>query len=142
MSDGNADSWQRYKTYNTPTALARLTDSSLKSLGVDEKELRRLTLAAFKKAEWNFTGTDTVGPSEARASAHPKVGDIKSVGSAALPSISGPGGSKPNVRLRFVQFKIGSVIWLTPRTRPGISHRFAWVDIYPETETETEHRGR
>jgi len=47
-----------------------------------------------------MTSTEIIDPTEVRASAHPKVGDIKSVGSAALPSTSGPRSSKPKVRLR------------------------------------------
>ena len=56
-------------------------------------------MAAFKKANWNLTSAKTVDPTEAQVGARPKVGDIKSVGSAALPPSPGPGGSKPKVRL-------------------------------------------
>ncbi|KAF9652180.1 hypothetical protein BDM02DRAFT_3063063, partial [Thelephora ganbajun] len=49
-----------YKTHHTPTALVRLTDTSLKSLGIEERDLRRLTLAAFKKGGWKLTSTETL----------------------------------------------------------------------------------
>lgn len=80
--------------------MARLTDVSLKSLGIEEKDLRRLTLAAFKKADWRTNGTGPVRSTEALIGAHPKVGDIKSVGSAVLPSTPDAGNSKAKVRLR------------------------------------------
>lgn len=91
--------------------MARLTDTALKSLGIEEKDLRRLILAALKKANWNLTD-----PTGVQASAHPKVGDIKSVGSAALPSTSGPGRSKPKVRLHS-PYQDDSIGQLTPWQR-------------------------
>ncbi|KZT12484.1 uncharacterized protein LAESUDRAFT_668161, partial [Laetiporus sulphureus 93-53] len=39
-----------YKTYNTPSALAQLNDFQLKASGVDEKDLRKLVLAAIRKS--------------------------------------------------------------------------------------------
>ncbi|EJF61207.1 hypothetical protein BD309DRAFT_1072100 [Dichomitus squalens] len=39
-----------YKTYNTPEQLGRLSDFSLESAGVNEKDLRKLVLAAVRKA--------------------------------------------------------------------------------------------
>jgi len=144
------DSWRiRYKTHHTPAALIRLTDTSLKSLGIEEKDLRRLTLAAIKKANWNSTTTETAGPTGVRAGAHPKVGDIKSVGSAtALPSISGPGSSKPKVRVFISSYQDDGISRLSvdidtlaDRSDPDIiQHRhFARADVCPEAETE--HRG-
>jgi hypothetical protein len=109
-------------------ALARLTDTSLKSLGIEEKDLRRLTLAAIKKANWNLAGTETVQvPLRCEAGAHPKVGDIKSVGStAALPSTSGPGGSVQNLRCVCISsYQDDSITQLTPlRHSIGIQHHF------------------
>ncbi|TBU32804.1 hypothetical protein BD311DRAFT_511218 [Dichomitus squalens] len=39
-----------YKTYNTPEQLGRLSDFLLESAGVNEKDLRKLVLAAVRKA--------------------------------------------------------------------------------------------
>ncbi|KAJ3540256.1 hypothetical protein NM688_g6253 [Phlebia brevispora] len=39
-----------YKTYNTPAMLAELTDFKLKAAGVDDKEERKLVMAAVRKA--------------------------------------------------------------------------------------------
>jgi hypothetical protein len=41
---------RRYKMCNTPSALGFLTDARLNELGVKEKDERRLTLAAVRKA--------------------------------------------------------------------------------------------
>ncbi|KAI0750715.1 hypothetical protein C8Q80DRAFT_1153578 [Daedaleopsis nitida] len=41
---------QIYKSHNTPEQLGKLTDYSLESAGVKEKDLRRLVLAAVRKA--------------------------------------------------------------------------------------------
>lgn len=40
----------RYKTYNTPAHLEDLSEFSLESAGVGEKDLRKLVLAAVRKA--------------------------------------------------------------------------------------------
>ena len=40
----------RYKTHNTPEQLGSLTDYTLESAGVTEKDLRKLVLAAVRKA--------------------------------------------------------------------------------------------
>ncbi|KAI0938062.1 hypothetical protein AcV7_003360 [Taiwanofungus camphoratus] len=39
-----------YKTYNTPSLLGQLTDLQLKAAGVDDKEVRKLVLAALRKS--------------------------------------------------------------------------------------------
>lgn len=62
----------RYKTCNTPSALAQLTDVKLIGLGVDGKEDRKLALAALRKAGYatgrkrrveEEEGADVAGPS-------------------------------------------------------------------------------
>ena len=40
----------RYKTYNTPNHLRRLEDISLVRAGIDDKDTRKLILAALRKA--------------------------------------------------------------------------------------------
>ena len=45
----------RYKTHNSPSKLSQLTDSQLKSLGVEAKEDRRHLLAALKQAGFKTT---------------------------------------------------------------------------------------
>src|SRR6266436_8880300 len=40
----------RYKTFNTPAMLSQLTDIKLKAAGIDDKDLRKSALAAFRKA--------------------------------------------------------------------------------------------
>lgn len=40
----------RYKTHNSPSKLSQLTDSQLKSLGIEAKEDRRHLLVALKQA--------------------------------------------------------------------------------------------
>ncbi len=60
----------RYKTHNTPKRLAQLTDSRLKSAGVEDKDLRRLVLAAIKKAGYAPRHTATAaGPSTTSSNA-------------------------------------------------------------------------
>ncbi|KAH7921823.1 hypothetical protein BV22DRAFT_1071622 [Leucogyrophana mollusca] len=39
-----------YKDFNTPTSLAQLTDAKLKVCGVEDKDVRKLVLAAVRKA--------------------------------------------------------------------------------------------
>ncbi|KLO08268.1 hypothetical protein SCHPADRAFT_916979 [Schizopora paradoxa] len=50
-----------YKTYNTPAALAGLTDGKLSALGVDAKEDRKMVLAAVKKAGYKVNVKDGAG---------------------------------------------------------------------------------
>ena len=50
MSRHSEPARSSYKTYNTPGTLAELTDLKLKSAGVDDKEDRKLVLAAIRKA--------------------------------------------------------------------------------------------
>ncbi|PCH41074.1 hypothetical protein WOLCODRAFT_162792 [Wolfiporia cocos MD-104 SS10] len=45
-----------YKTHGTPSLLAQLTDAKLRAAGVDDKELRKLVLAAIRKAGFKSTG--------------------------------------------------------------------------------------
>lgn len=59
-----------YKTHNTPKRLAQLTDSRLKSAGVEDKDVRRLVLAAIKKAGYAPRHTATAaGPSTTSSNA-------------------------------------------------------------------------
>jgi len=51
-----------YKSHNTSAALAQLTDSKLRSEGVDDKEDRKLTLAAIKKAGYKKDTILIAGP--------------------------------------------------------------------------------
>lgn len=41
---------RRYKQYNTPSALSELNDFKLKAAGLEDKEDRKLTLSAVRKA--------------------------------------------------------------------------------------------
>jgi len=84
-----------YKTHNTPSALAQLTDVTLKSLGIQDKDDRRSILTAIKKAY--PTGTD---PCESRSNdVPPRLGDIRSVGSAvpSSPTLTITNAKKPKV---------------------------------------------
>lgn len=40
----------RYNTHNTPSQLGLLTDGKLKGAGVDDKDVRKLVLAAIRKS--------------------------------------------------------------------------------------------
>jgi hypothetical protein len=61
----------RYKDFNTPAMLSQLTDVKMKAAGIDDKDVRKLTLAAFRKAGYkaspnkasNSTRTPQAGPS-------------------------------------------------------------------------------
>lgn len=44
-----------YKSYSTPAMLAELTDLKLKAAGVDDKEERKLVLAAVRKSGYKQT---------------------------------------------------------------------------------------
>lgn len=70
--------WCRYKKHNTRSALVKLTDSTLLSLGIAEKDDRKSVLTAIRKANLS-SGNETTNDI-------PKLGDISSVGTAALPS--------------------------------------------------------
>lgn len=66
----------RYKTHNTPEQLASLSDFSLEDAGV-EKELRKLVLAAVKKAGYKETSRPRAGgskavPSSSKSSTEPE----------------------------------------------------------------------
>lgn len=63
-----------------------MTDSSLKSLGIQEKDDRKAVLAAIKKADLAIDA----GPTDLL----PKLGDIQSVGTASISSL---GKDKPKV---------------------------------------------
>lgn len=69
----------RFKEYNTPALLAQLDDAKLQVLGVKDKDLHRLVLAAVRKAGYT------------RSSRKPGSGG----GSFAQP-VAGPSGSKPS----------------------------------------------
>ncbi|THH08656.1 hypothetical protein EW145_g2574 [Phellinidium pouzarii] len=77
-----------YKTHNTPVELGKLTDTQLKTLGVESKDDRKAALAAFKKAGYKPTGAAALA-----------VG-----GSLATTSTAGAGpsrlGKKPSSRKR------------------------------------------
>lgn len=53
-----------YKTHNTPSQLGKLTDGKLKAAGVDDKEVRKLVLAAIRKSGYK---TPAGGPSSRNA---------------------------------------------------------------------------
>ncbi|OSD04218.1 hypothetical protein PYCCODRAFT_1364382 [Trametes coccinea BRFM310] len=59
----------RYKTHNTPQQLSMLTDFSLESAGVAEKELRKQVLAAVRKAGYKGKASPSkvAGPSKSAA---------------------------------------------------------------------------
>jgi hypothetical protein len=40
----------RYKDFNTPAMLSQLTDVKMKAAGIDDKDLRKSVLSAFRKA--------------------------------------------------------------------------------------------
>jgi len=44
-----------YKTHNTPSLLGQLTDAKLKAAGVDDKETRKLVLAAIRKSGYKVS---------------------------------------------------------------------------------------
>ena len=69
----------RYKTCNTPAHLGELSEFSLESAGVDEKDLRKLVLAAVRKAGYKHKSASGSG------------------GSRTVPSTS-KAGSKADVR--------------------------------------------
>ncbi|CCM03183.1 uncharacterized protein FIBRA_05305 [Fibroporia radiculosa] len=55
-----------YKTHNTPSLLAQLTDAKLSGAGVEDKETRRLVLAAIRKAGYTAStrgASGATGPS-------------------------------------------------------------------------------
>ncbi|KAJ3488378.1 hypothetical protein NLI96_g2901 [Meripilus lineatus] len=62
-----------YKIHNTRGQLAQLTDSKLKSTGIEDKDVRKLVLAAIKKAGYNKAlpthgaGTSSSSPSASSA---------------------------------------------------------------------------
>ncbi|CDO71254.1 hypothetical protein BN946_scf184908.g11 [Trametes cinnabarina] len=74
-----------YKTHNTPHQLSMLTDFSLESAGITEKELRKQVLAAVRKAGY-----------KGKASAGSAAGSSRSATTAAA-STSKAGSSKTDV---------------------------------------------
>ncbi|TFY56315.1 hypothetical protein EVJ58_g7720 [Rhodofomes roseus] len=54
----------RYKTHNTPSQLGQLTDGKLKAAGVDDKDVRKLVLAAIRKSGYKVPAA---GPSSRNA---------------------------------------------------------------------------
>ena len=50
----------RYKTHNTPSQLGQLTDGKLKAAGVDDKEVRKLVLAAIRKSGYKSPAAGTL----------------------------------------------------------------------------------
>jgi hypothetical protein len=58
----------RFKKYNTPALLAQLDDAKLQVLGVNDKDLRRLVLAAVRKAGYTRpTGKPELAEGDSRA---------------------------------------------------------------------------
>ncbi|KAH9844273.1 uncharacterized protein C8Q71DRAFT_793820 [Rhodofomes roseus] len=53
-----------YKTHNTPSQLGQLTDGKLKAAGVDDKDVRKLVLAAIRKSGYKVPAA---GPSSRNA---------------------------------------------------------------------------
>ncbi|KAJ3016995.1 hypothetical protein NUW54_g686 [Trametes sanguinea] len=68
-----------YKTHNTPQQLSMLTDFSLESAGVAEKELRKQVLAAVRKAGYKGKNSSSSAASSSKSAA-------SSSSSAAKPS--------------------------------------------------------
>ena len=71
----------RYKTCNTPAHLGELSEFSLESAGVDEKDLRKLVLAAVRKAGYKQKSASGSGSSRSVSStrkASPK-SDVRTV---------------------------------------------------------------
>ena len=58
----------RYKTHNTPEQLGQLSDLSLESAGINEKDLRKLVLAALRKAGYKQKAGSSAGGSRNAAS--------------------------------------------------------------------------
>ncbi|KAI0638156.1 hypothetical protein C8Q77DRAFT_1242299 [Trametes polyzona] len=68
-----------YKTHNTPEQLSMLTDFSLESSGITEKDLRRQVLSAVRKAGYKGeqSGGSIAGSSKAPSSLKGKAGPSK-----------------------------------------------------------------
>ncbi|OJT04157.1 hypothetical protein TRAPUB_5202 [Trametes pubescens] len=71
-----------YKTHNTPEKLGMLTDFSLESAGIEEKDLRKQVLAAVRKAGYKGkpSKASTAGGSSKGVSSAGKAGSSKSDG--------------------------------------------------------------
>jgi len=76
---------RRYKEFNTSSLLAQLTDTKLKVCGVEEKETRKIVLAAIRKAGYTV---------QRSSSARPKRKSDESRGSDEQP-VAGP--SQPRI---------------------------------------------
>jgi hypothetical protein len=57
----------RYKDFNTPAMLSQLTDVKMKAAGIDDKDLRKSVLSAFRKAGYKASPS-TASPSHTSAS--------------------------------------------------------------------------
>ncbi|KAI3612201.1 hypothetical protein WG66_012156 [Moniliophthora roreri] len=70
VSKAMAASMKIYKQYNTPAQLSQLDDLKLISLGLDDKEFRKLVMSALRKAGYvgrpipQNTNSSIVGPSQ------------------------------------------------------------------------------
>lgn len=78
----------RFKEYNTPTLLAQLDDGKLQVLGVKDKDLRRLVLAAVRKA--GYTRPTRKPQSEGDILAQPVAGPSSSKPSSTVQTLVRP----------------------------------------------------
>ncbi|KZT74355.1 hypothetical protein DAEQUDRAFT_701623 [Daedalea quercina L-15889] len=64
-----------YKTHNTPSQLGQLTDGKLKAAGVDDKEVRKLVLAAIRKSGYKTPAAGTSSRGAAQNTSTPGAAD-------------------------------------------------------------------
>ncbi|GJE84210.1 hypothetical protein PsYK624_002860 [Phanerochaete sordida] len=84
-----------YKQYNTPASLAELTEFKLRAAGVEDKDDRKLLLAAVRKAGYRSTPAT---PSRAAAAARETSADAGPSSNSSRPDMSGTtrGGAEPS----------------------------------------------
>ncbi|KAI9063276.1 hypothetical protein FKP32DRAFT_1592727 [Trametes sanguinea] len=118
-----------YKTHNTPQQLSMLTDFSLESAGVAEKELRKQVLAAVRKAGYKGKNSSSAaGPSKSAAS---------SSSSAAKPSATKV-DSKPQ-RKRKRDDDLNEFLPSRPREEADVHGSLEFNEILDEEVIKTKY---
>lgn len=73
----------RYKTHNTPSQLGQLTDGKLKAAGVDDKEVRKLVLAAIRKSGYKAPAAGASSRNAAQNTSSPGTADPPAASTSA-----------------------------------------------------------
>ncbi|KAH9938184.1 uncharacterized protein B0H18DRAFT_1205469 [Fomitopsis serialis] len=72
-----------YKTHNTPSQLGQLTDGKLKAAGVDDKEVRKLVLAAIRKSGYKAPAAGASSRNAAQNTSSPGTADPPAASTSA-----------------------------------------------------------